>query len=50
MAGYLQVAGLDMRALVGDTSLSLSGVVFDPVYRGLLSVKVVLQPIRNNFV
>ncbi len=45
MAGYLQVAGLDMRALVGDTSLSLSGVVFDPVYRGLLSVKVVLQPI-----
>lgn len=39
----LQVYGLDTSGLAGETTIS--GVVFDPVWRGALSVKAVVQPV-----
>ncbi|MHC1745303.1 MAG: ABC transporter permease [Syntrophobacteraceae bacterium] len=39
----LQVYGLDTSGLAGETTIS--GVVFDPVWRGALSFKSVLQPV-----
>lgn len=43
-AGYaLQEIGLDTSGLAGETTIS--GVVFDPVWRATVSVKAVLQPV-----
>ncbi len=39
----LQVYGLDTSGLAGETTIS--GVVFDPVWRSALSVKSILQPV-----